>query len=681
MADMLTIGTLSTNAFRQALDVTSHNIANSTTEGYSRQRAEIVSNTPNVVGASFLGGGATVDTITRIQADYLQRQLNTSESQLNRYETTTSLARQVEGIVASNDEGIQEFMQRYFDSLQSLSSNPTSMTSRQLVLDEAQNLQSHVTNMSSVLEDTQRQVNDQVDDLVDEVNSRIDIVQKVNEEVERAQVYGTVPPNDLLDKRDQAILELSQYMDIKVFDQGNGVVDIHTASGRLPLVSDGIVTKLQADSSPYVDENRTEVYMTIGGTRQVISDRITGGQLGGVLDFRSNMLDPAQNDLGLTLNGLVSAVNWQHYQGYDMDGDAGGNFFTPLSTDATKSINNTGSEDGTNILVSFNPNVNVSEPPYNAASPQPDTFEEKEEFLRTAQSEIGNFTSTEYVMKYDQANDRFDFFDHQTGGPITDNSGNPLSIARGTQGTIDGMNFDFTNVSVASVNQGDSFLVKPHQAILEQFDVALVDPADIAARGQEPLADDFNPAWDDDQNGVISYTEFMNNSGFDADNNDILDATEITAAFGATASGIDKGVLLDDNGDGTISADEFSLINLSAPAAAAVGDNTNMANLASLQTREILFSDASGTPSETLLGGYSTMAANVGMYVRSSEIQLTAQQNVNDQLRMERESIAGVSLDEEAANLIRYQQAYEAAAQVISTSQSMFQTLLGVVRG
>ena len=94
-----------------------------------------------------------------------------------------------------------------------------------------------------------------------------------------------------------------------------------------------------------------------------------------------------------------------------------------------------------------------------------------------------------------------------------------------------------------------------------------------------------------------------------------------------------------------------------------------------------MFSNETGKAAETIMGGYSTMASNVGMYTRGSDIQLTAQENVHKQMVMQRESLSGVSLDEEAANLLRFQQAYEAAAQIIATSQSIFQTLLGAVRG
>jgi len=616
MADMLSIGSAATNSFKRALDVTSQNVANVATEGYSRQRAEIVSNTPNNVGIGFQGGGARVETIERIHATYLQSQMASSQSLVERYDTQVQLANQVEGIIASNDEGIQEFLQRYFDSLQNLSDNPTSDTSRQMLIDEGKNLQSHIGNLTAVLEDTQYQLNAQIGGLADEINSRLETIQAVNIQVERANRVGGQAPNELLDRRDQAVLELSQYMDIKVFTQENGRVDVHTASGKLPLLSDNTITRLEADRSPYGDDNRTELYMSIGGQRQLVGNQITGGQLGGALDFRDNLLERAKNDLGLTLNGLTASMNWQHYQGYDINGDAGEDLFTPLSMDAINNTNNSGVETGTNILVSFNPNAGVAEPPYNGVglSAQPATFGDKEAYLQNAFTEIGRFESRSYELRYNQGTDAFDFFDFSTKNPLLDNTGTPVSLARGAVGNIEGMSFDLSGVTTAPDDR-DSFLVNPHQAILSDFSQELVETEKVATRGQSPL---------------------------------------------------------DTNADGSL-LDEV-------PATAAVGDNVNISNLAGLQSTKLLLADSSDVGSETLLGGYSKMATNVGMYVRGSEIQLTAQTSVFQQITDQRDSISGVSLDEEAANLMRYQQAYEAAAQIIATSQMLFQTILDAVR-
>ena len=594
MADMLTIGSSATMTFKKALDVTSHNVANVSTEGYSRQRAEISSNSPNTVGTSFMGGGSQVDSVERISAEYLQSQLNNGNAMVSRYELQASLSSQVEGVIAGNDAGVQEFVQGFFDSLQTLANSPTSTTSRQLVLDQASGLSSHISNLTSILNDTQAQVNNQIKDLTVEINNRLQTVQTINSQVERALSNSQQPPNDLLDQRDQAIMELSKYIDIKSFPQKDGRLDLFTNDGKLPLLADNKIVPIKAALSPYQDENRVELYMTINGATQVVSDRISGGELGGVLDFRTNMLDQAQNDLGVALNGLVGSMNWQNYQGYDVNDQPGGNIFKPLEIDGVYGeVNN--AQDGSAIKVSFNPNQGVSEPPYSL--PEAGTYIQKQGYLENAFSAIGQFASREYEIKADGAG--YKFYDKNTHEELTPTPG---TVANTFQ--LDGLLFDLSaNTNVA----GDSFLVKPHQQILQDFATVTTDTDSIATRGQSPDPADTNPT------------------------------------------------------------------------PAADGDNVNIANMASLQSAKILFADQSGQASETLLGGYSKMASNVGMYVRNSDIQLTAQTNVFQQLVDQRESISGVSLDEEAANLIKYQHAYQAAAQIISTSQSIFQTLLGVV--
>jgi flagellar hook-associated protein 1 len=210
MADMLTIGSLATNSFKKALEVTSHNVANVGTDGYSRQRAVLESNAPNILGGhTFLGGGSKVSTVERMYADYIQKQLVTSNGLVKGYEESIAYAKQVEGIVASNDEGVQEFMQRYFDSLQTLADLPTSRVNREFVLDQARSLTGHINNMGQILNETQTQTNRQVQDLTRTINDHLSTIRSVNLEVAKASSYSAQLPNDLLDKREQAIMDLS----------------------------------------------------------------------------------------------------------------------------------------------------------------------------------------------------------------------------------------------------------------------------------------------------------------------------------------------------------------------------------------------------------------------------------------------------------------------------------------
>jgi len=582
MADLLNIATMSARTFQRALDVTSHNIANVSTEGYNRQRVEIAANTPQIVGATFNGGGSRIENIDRVYADYIWRQQLQATGLYQRYDAALENAKSVEGIIAANDGGVQTFLQRFYDSMQTLSNEPLSNVNRQMLLDEATNLESHIQNITAFLNDHQSQANAQITSLVDSINQQLDVIQQANEAVFRARNQGTFPPNDLLDQRDQAIMKLGELIDVRTFEQPNGVIDVYIGNGKLPLLSDNTRVPLSAERSPYTDENRTEVYLQIGDQKRVVSDLISGGKLGGVLDYRKNMLDPAQRELGLVLNGFVNSFNLQHKQGWDLNGNPGEDFFQNLNVESFAHNKNT-ETNGSLITAQFATPANPTLP-------------------NGLFDEVALYQPRDYRLEYDAGIGAFRVYDHETGQPVKDSNNNDITIVPGSSAVVDGLEI---SVATGGYADGDRFILKPHEKMLEDFHRVLDDPNKIATRGEDP-----------------------NNPG--------------------------------------------------NPAGA--GDNTNAANLANLASRPLLYADATGQPTETILGGYSRMASNVGLYTYGTQINLDAQQSVLDQVTQRREALSGVNLDEEAANLMRYQQAYQASAQIIQVSNTLFDTLIGVIR-
>ncbi len=580
MADLLTIALSGARTFQRALDVTSHNVANVSTEGYHRQRVEISSNNPQIVGPTFNGGGSRVEDIQRVYADWLWRQKLQATSLNERYGAALENARSVEGIIAANDGGVQDFLQRFFDSLQNLANEPLSTVNRNMLLDEATNLESHIQNITAFLNDHQTQANAQISSLVDSVNKQLDVIQKVNRAVFKARTEGTFPPNDLLDKRDQAIMKLSELIDVRAFEQPNGMVDVYIGNGKLPLLSDNTRVPLTAELGPYTQEGRMEVYLEIGGQKRVVSDLISGGKLGGVLDYRRNMLDQAQRELGVALNGLVNAFNIQHHQGWDLNGNAGGDFFQPLNVDAV-ARNDNAEQNGALITAQYVPVA--------PAPGSPADF-----------SAIADYQPRDYRLEYDGS--VFHVYDRVTGQPVTDSSNTPITIAPGSSATVDGLQI---SVAAGGYANGDEFILQPHQNILENFRHIITDPDKIATRGEDPTS-------------------------------------------------------------------------LGNPAP--VGDNTNAANLANLSLKKLLYRSANNNPSSTILEGYSLMASNVGLYTYGTRINSEAQNNVLNEVNKRVESLSGVNLDEEAANMMRYQQAYQASAQMIQVSNKLFDTLIGVIR-
>jgi flagellar hook-associated protein 1 FlgK len=407
------------------------------------------------------------------------------------------------------------------------------------------------------------------------------------------------------------------------------------------------------------------VVLRLGNRDVNIAESISGGRLGGVLDFRRNMLDDAMNDLGMTLNGLVASSNWQHYQGYDLNGNVGREIFSELEANVMADRDNV--RDGTSIRVSFNPLDSgvANKPPYDPVEPA--TYAEKNGQLQTAFDAIGQFKAQNYEIRVVEG--EYEFFGQPSGERITPkvDPGNPNIFQ------IDGLQFDLSGHTKID---GDRFMVKPHRDILDQLEKNITNAEDLATRGQSAI-----PSFPDLKDRLGVTTNDLDNTDPANTINGVTLEDRFDQLFGAGSF-----ATVDDDGDNIIDRDEYEGVvgpgidTTAVPKPAGEGDNTNIANLASFQSKKLLFSDERGEASESLLGGYSAMSANVGMYVRGTEIQMTAQENTFDQIEKRRESMSGVNLDEEAANLMKYQQAYQASAQIIQTSQTLFQSLLGAVR-
>lgn len=689
MADLFNIASTSANTFKKAIEVTAHNVANSTTPGYTRQVATIEASAGEANGASGVGGGSKVVSVTRQWNQAIQEQLVFANSLKNRYEEQLGLSKQIEGIVASNDEGIQEFMQRFYDSAQNLSNDPTSDTNRRMLLDETGNMQTHLRNLSEVLKEANDQANLMVRDMVEEVNIRLDSINTINKEVERAIKNSGQAPNDLLDKREQAILELGEFVDVKAYYQDNGIIDIYTGSGKLPLISSNTLTRLESGAGEFPAENRREIYMSVGGTRTQVSEFFNSGKLAGLLDYRDKVLDTSQNELGVAINGMVAGTNWQHYQGWDANGQPGGDYFKPLSSNPMSAAENIFTNEQL-LTVSFNPNPNGTTVPYsNAAGGQPATYADKQTEFNNALDELGKLQPREYrVEVMDTGNLRF--YDARTSEELSSLVKDSTGAATGANQTgvttatgiyyLDGLEFDLSALTPTTTYAEDEFLFRPHKAVIDEMELNIKDTDDVATRGQTSRY--YTAAEDTDNDGLVSFAEFSANRGTPG----ALTTAQIDAFF---AAGV--GSRIDINSDGAISQEEFEtarhveMINASEPTAGGLGDNVNIANIANLETRKLLFSemDSSGNiigePKESVFGGYSRMASHLGMFVRGTEIQLDSQIAVYDQAKMRREEESGVNLDEEAANLMRFQQAYQASAQLITSTKQIFDTLIRIM--
>jgi flagellar hook-associated protein 1 FlgK len=598
MASLLNIGASAANVFKSALDVTSANVANVATDGYSRQRVEISTN--STAGMHVHGSAPSIDSVERMKSSFLQGQIHSSNSAYQKYDQQYQTASQLEGVVQTNQKGTSEFMNRFFDSIVDLSGSPTSEPLRLSVANEGRNLEGQIHDLTRSLFESEERINRQIDSVAKEINDNLDRISQLNQHTTTLNGASTKEKNSLMDQMDTVLKELSTKIDIKVDYQKNGSAIVYMGNGSMPLISGNTVNHIKAEPSTFVGDSSLRIYTDMSGNKKDVTGSIKGGQLGGLIDVRDNVIDKTMLNTGVMLNAFTASNNWQNYQGWDLEGEPGKEIFKPNEINAYKSNgNNPTSGDGAGITMKFNP-VPTSTPPFMT---QPATFGEKEAGLETALNTIGDFKANNYELRYNATANEFDIFSNKKLVGTVPHPGN--TQIEGLELTIDG---------TANYSHGDRFQLSPHKSILSSFQ-SMLDENSIASRGQTSI----------NSTGTGDYSN-------------------------------------------------------ETPAPSGVNEGLNALNLGMLNNRSFLDNNTEGKGTNTFQSNFIDSLSAIGSYVNKSEVKADSQKAVYDQINLQDQSISGVNLDEEAANLIRYQQAYEASAQIISISQSIFQTLIQSMR-
>ncbi len=674
MADILNIGVSALNVYKRALSTVGHNISNVNTPGYSRQYVELGANDPTRDGAGYLGNGVHVNTIGRRYDDFLASQVRNAQSASSFQGTLFSYAERINNLLGDPNTGLDSAMQEYFNAMQTVADDPASMAARQEVMSEASTLESRFNQLSQHYDNLRNSVNSDMALKISDANALATSIAEINLAITASQGVGNgKAAPDLLDQRDQLLRDLSTIVGISTAEQSDGAVNVFIGTGQT-LVVGGTAFALSVVPNA-ADGASPDIAVSRGGSGQpqAITSFVTGGELGGLLEFRSDFLDEGQRRLGLTAVGLVEATNQQHALGLDLQGGMGGNLFSSLSFSGENNRNNTGN--GT-VDITFNP------------------------------TDLGDLTTHNYQLDFDGTN--------WTATQLSDNPPAPVVFAPpayspASGNTIDGFHLAFTAGTTAWA-AGDSFLLKPTVAAAGAINFALTDPRQIAAaaplRSTEVTDANGNPV----NTGSAAITQpqiatttgiplgvglpmgftFTNNAG--GTGNPGFDITNGPAGPNdyilydpTTADRFGKGFP-----DGSI-PNQFSLFGgltfeiSGVPAvgdqfqvednAGGTGDNRNALALAGLQST-LTLSGGTNTFQET----YSQLVSDVGSKTRYAEINYNAQEGLLASHEESLFSIAAVNLDEEAADLMRYQQAYQAAAQVINVAGTIFDTLLGAVR-
>ncbi|MEJ2530088.1 MAG: flagellar hook-associated protein FlgK, partial [Gammaproteobacteria bacterium] len=326
MAGLLNIGVSALLAYQRSLTTTGHNIANANTDGYNRQRVEMATRPPQQLGDSWLGSGVSVTQVTRQYDQFLATSMRSSISASSEMDAYYTHAARLDTLLGDSDTGLDSAIQNFFAAINTIADDPTSIAARQAFLLEADSLVNRFHDLNSQINESRRQLNNELASDITEINSIASNIADLNNQI----MTASGQPNDLLDERDQQLNKLSELVSVSTVQQSDGAISVFIGSGQ------SLVTGITAStlSVEIVDDssNHDIVYTNQSGASQTITSLVTGGEVGGLLNYRSDILNESQNMLGLAALGITDELNTQHQLGMDLDGNLGGLMFTSPAT-------------------------------------------------------------------------------------------------------------------------------------------------------------------------------------------------------------------------------------------------------------------------------------------------------------------------------------------------------------
>jgi flagellar hook-associated protein 1 FlgK len=666
MADLLNIGISGLSVTQTALATTGNNITNANTPGYSRQRVNFEPQPSQYVGVGYIGSGVKVASVTRIVDQLLIGQLRSDTATFHELDTTASQLNKLDSLLADQTTGLSPTVQALFANLQQASQDPTSIPVRQVVLGNAGSVAQRFNALYQQLMTQQQSVNTDIRNTADQITNLASNIAKLNQNIVAQSGVTGASPNSLLDQREELLRQMSELVGVKVVTVADGSVNVFMGSGQ-PLVI-GATSSTMTSAPSASDPTKQAVSLGVGNTTTDVTQFISGGKLGGLVSFQNGTLAPAFNSLGRLAISMADAFNQQQARGVDLNGNTGKNLFTDINTASAQTLR-------------------VIQDPNNTGTEVPQMFIDNPSALTTSDYRIDFSSATAYSIT-------------RLSDSTVVNSGT-LAVGQTTipaPGSIDGFHLSFT--AAQNFAAGDSFSLQPTRLGASAIDVALQKPEELAfsqpIRASAAISNtgggtvtsgvmvpeygaatpgaSFNVATPLTRPLLVQYTS--------ATTYQILDNTNPAApvAFapplgGTITPGQNNIVQINDATGNPVyqitlagnpaSGDKFTV----AINAGGTSDNRNALALAGLN-----LTDTIGT--QTFQESYDQLVSAIGSATQSAQNNASAADTLLTQSQSNRDSVSAVNLDEEAANLIRFQQNYQASAQIINTARTLFQTLL-----
>jgi flagellar hook-associated protein 1 FlgK len=636
--DLLNIARTGIQASQAQLGVTSNNIANANTEGYNRQVATQASSQSQHLGNNFYGTGTYVSDVKRVYNEFAARELRIGQTSMSAAETSYSKLSELDQIYAQVGKMVPENLNNFFASINSVADLPSDLGIRSSSLSSAQQLARGLNQMQSQLDGQMKQTNSQIEAITTRINEIGKELGSLNVELMKSQGQDS----QVLDKQGALILELSEYAQVNVIPLDTGAKSI-MLGGSMMLVSGEVSMSMGVSAGdPYPNEPR--INASIGDKTLNVDPSKLGGQLGALFSFRDDTLIPASTELGQLALGVADTFNGMQSKGIDLNGEVGSNIFADIN-DPLMALGRVGE---------FSTNTGDAAMSVNI-------------------DDVGALSGGSYELSYTTI-DGYQLKDNQTGKQtaLTLTSGQLTSDAGFS------INVDVTNGPIAN---GDKFEIRPTAGGAAGLKVVMTDPKGIAAAGPTLTSATANSG-----NTAISLNSMDSSAGgFQGIGSSITFQLDTAAntyeAFNAAGASLGTGAITNNNinafgmdfditSKGTATADSFTF-DLSL----AEGDNSNAVAMASLSNSKLM-NNGTGT----LTSVFENTKLDIGSQTKSAEVRVSSATAIYQQASNRVQSESGVNLDEEAANLMRFQQSYQASARIMTTAQTIFDTLLSSVR-
>ena len=674
--DLFSLATSGVNASSKLLQTTSNNIANVNTDGYVRERTEL--NNSQVFGVE-------IGNTERIINVFAQNQLRRDITLVGELESYSSKTTAIDNLLASEANSLSQGISDYFAALQTAADDPTNLASREQVLGKSESLYQRMKTISDYMIEKEEELNLEFTSMVNRANSLIANIGELNKNIVIAKGNSTSDePSALLNERDQAIDELASIMAINVNDSQsqNGAVTINLITGESLVLDNGAFNLFELNSNGDVTSKELKLETDFGsdtkGDASVpVVESDLGGALGGLFRYRNDVLGPAMRDVGQLSVAFADAMNTQNKLGMDLDGQLGSNIFDI--------------------------------PSFTALTTETGDFQVTGQLVEGKGSEL---TDADYLIEIDAVDASgvptsiIVSMINPDGTVQTDGAGNDLvstmAVSAGYNELPGGIEVEFSGTS--NYEEGFQFLLQPTKNIASSITLATQRPEDLAFASPIRAQADATNLGSANVSGVEVTNTTVGDSGFDGsgglissapaqvyftaeDTYEVLDASGTTLATVTGTTNLNnllaQAGLTSDPGydfslDGVPKAGDSFSISYNTDG---FNDNTNTLALASLQNDPLVqvSSESSNTP-RTFQDAYASMVGRIGEDAAMANVSLESAEAMKVQSENWFESVSGVSLDEEAANLIKYQQSYAAAARILSTAQELFNTILQSAR-